>query len=223
MKSPSTAVVAVLLGGGIESTSLVRRFLDAGRRVVPVHVACGLLWDAAEAWHVRRFCEANRAPGLEPLIEIDLPLHSFLHGHWAVSGVGVPQAGAAAAELEIPLRNLTLLGFAVHRLQRYANAALAIGTTADNSYADGSRDYFNRCEAVLSLEAGRPLEILTPYITWNKTRVIRETPAATLALSFSCVHPQGTQHCGTCIKCGRRRQAFETAGVSDPTEYIATG
>ncbi|HTI52151.1 MAG TPA: 7-cyano-7-deazaguanine synthase, partial [Planctomycetaceae bacterium] len=96
---------------------------------------------------------------------------------------------------------------------------LALGTTADNCYRDGSRDYFDRCEEILTLEAGRPVRVLTPLIGLNKTQVIQQSDRETLALSFSCVHPRNEEHCGECIKCGRRRAAFRAAGVEDPTRY----
>lgn len=217
----NAGAVGVLLGGGVESTALVRRFLIDGRSVVPVHVHCGLIWDDCELLFVRRFLEANAMPSLAPLVEIRLSLGDFLGDHWAVTCRGVPQAGAPASELEIPLRNLTLLGFSLQRLRQAQVFDLALGTTADNSYADGSREYFDRCEAVLSLEAGRPVRVLTPLIGLHKTDVIRQSDRHTLALSFSCVHPRTNRHCGTCIKCGRRREAFRAAGVEDQTEYAA--
>lgn len=222
IRNPKSEIVptAVLLGGGIESTALVKRFLAAGETVLPVRVACGLLWDECESVFARRFCEANVCDCLQPLIEIKLPLHDFLGPHWAVTGVDIPRAGDATANLEIPLRNLTLLGFAVHRLKHLPQIVLALGTTADNSFRDGSREYFDRCQDVLALEAGRPVSILTPFIRHNKAQVIRETDRVTLALSFSCVNPQQDRHCGTCIKCGRRQAAFREAGVDDPTEYV---
>src|SRR6516164_5370299 len=105
------ADVAVLLGGGVESTTLVRRFLAEGRAVVPVHVHCGLIWDDCESRYARRFCEASAGAGLAPLVEIRLPLHDFLAAHWAATGNHVPRAGAPSSDLEIPLRNLTLLSF----------------------------------------------------------------------------------------------------------------
>jgi 7-cyano-7-deazaguanine synthase len=213
--------VAVLLGGGVESTSLVRRFLAESRPVVPVHVHCGLIWDDCESRYARRFCEAVAVPILAPLVEIRLPLHDFLAGHWAATGDHVPRAGAASSDLEIPLRNLTLLSFALHRVKGRGISTLALGTTADNSYCDGSREYFDLCEQVLSLEAGRPVTVLTPLIGMNKTEVIRNSDAATLALSFSCVNPPGDLHCGECIKCGKRKAAFQSAGVADPTTYAA--
>lgn len=216
---PPETPVAVLLGGGIESTLLVRRFLDSGAEVVPVHVHCGLIWDDCELNFIERFLDDNRGERLQPLREIRLPLRDFLGRHWAVTGDNVPQSGANASDLEIPLRNLTLLSFALHRLMDLPSVVLALGTTADNCYRDGSREYFDRCQEVLSIEAGRPVRIITPLIGFNKTEVIRNSEPRTLALSFSCVDPQRGRHCGRCIKCGRRRAAFRVAGVADPTLY----
>jgi 7-cyano-7-deazaguanine synthase in queuosine biosynthesis len=244
--------VAVLLGGGVESTALVKQFLVAGRAVSPIHVRCGLIWDDCEAAYARRFCEAHADSRLSPLVEISLPLREILADHWAVTGVNIPRAGAPSAELEIPLRNLTLLSFALHAVRRntrrgawqsagwaapaiaadaqawacdightppHGRFNLALGTTADNNYRDGSREYFDRCEQVLSAEADCPVRILTPFIEQSKLDVIRGSDHETLSLSFSCVNPQQMLHCGQCIKCGRRQTAFRDAGVVDPTQY----
>jgi 7-cyano-7-deazaguanine synthase in queuosine biosynthesis len=205
----------------VESTALVARFLSEGRSVIPVHVSCGLIWDEAETRWVRRFCAAQACDRLASLIEIPWPLTGFFRNHWAVTGQGIPPAGAAASQLEIPMRNLSLLGFSVHWLKHVPRYQMAMGTTADNHYPDGSRDYFDKVEAVLSLEAGFPVQILTPFIQQTKTDVIRATPREVLAASFSCVNPQGDQLCGRCIKCGSRRAAFLAAGVDDPTYYAA--
>ena len=62
--------VAVLLGGGVESTALVRQFLAEGRHVSPVHIHCGLIWDDCESRYVRRFCDSIATALLAPLIEI---------------------------------------------------------------------------------------------------------------------------------------------------------
>jgi 7-cyano-7-deazaguanine synthase len=42
-----------------------------------------------------------------------------------------------------------------------------------------------------------------------------------LDLSLSCMNPQGGLHCGLCSKCRERRDAFDEAGVADPTFYAA--
>lgn len=219
LSRPAPSTIAVLFGGGIESTALVRRFLDEGNEVVPVRIHCGLIWDDCESQFARRFLAANACDRLRPLREIRLPLHDFLGEHWAVTGRNIPRSGAAAAELEIPLRNLTLLGFAFQLVRGEADLVLALGTTADNCYHDGSREYFDRCQKVLSLEAGCDVSILTPLIHLNKTEVIQQSDEEALRLSFSCVNPNAGRHCGHCIKCGRRKASFQAAGVIDPTDY----
>ena len=44
--------------------------------------------------------------------------------------------------------------------------------------------------------------------------------AVPFALTWSC-YEGGEAHCGRCGTCVERREAFATAGVSDPTQYAA--
>jgi 7-cyano-7-deazaguanine synthase len=211
--------VSVLLGGGVESTALVDLILAEGEQVIPVHVSCGLAWDDAELNAVQRFLDARKCPRLGPLIEIRISLAGFLNDHWAVQRTEAPTETLPYGSLEIPHRNMLLLGLAVHRLPKSRRMRLATGTTAENNFSDGSRLYFDRCADVLSLEMERPVTILTPFISLTKTDVIRLSSRETLAMSFSCVSPVNGGHCGTCIKCRKKKQAFIAASVDDPTRY----
>ena len=40
-----------------------------------------------------------------------------------------------------------------------------------------------------------------------------------LELTLSCMNPRNGLHCGQCSKCRERRDAFNDAGVADPTAY----
>jgi 7-cyano-7-deazaguanine synthase len=40
-----------------------------------------------------------------------------------------------------------------------------------------------------------------------------------LELTLSCMNPRGGLHCGMCSKCRERRDAFNEAGIDDPTRY----
>ncbi len=219
MSSPPEHPLVVLLGGGIESTLLVKQFLAAGKTVWPVYQHWGLRWEDVERTYARRFCQANACARLHPLTEVRHSHRDALGGHWALTGVQVPRAGDPAHCLEIPLRNLTLLRTAAARLSQLPELNLVMGTTADNHFSDGSREFFDRCEQQLTLEFHRPVRVLTPLIQADKSQVIRQADQETLALSFSCIDPQADLHCGVCYKCGRRKEAFRTAGVADPTVY----
>jgi 7-cyano-7-deazaguanine synthase len=81
----------------------------------------------------------------------------------------------------------------------------------------------------LSLGLDHPVEIVTPFSTWEKEDVIRRGVelGVPLELTLSCMKPEGGPpdtgavpvHCGLCSKCRERRDAFEAAAVGDPTTY----
>ena len=64
--------------------------------------------------------------------------------------------------------------------------------------------------------------VLAPFVAWTKADIVRR--GAELGVPFedtwSC-YKGGDVHCGTCGTCTERREAFELAGVSDPTHYAA--
>lgn len=211
--------VVVLAGGGIETAALIPALLAAGAEVTPLHVRCGLGWEAHESAALRRCCARLTRPELKPIVEIDYPLRDLLAAHWGVSGDGIPDAHDDPGRLEIPLRNITLLTAAAIRFRDLPDLVLATGTTADNHFGDGSRAFFDECEALFGMAMQRRVRVLTPFIHLTKTQVIQQSDVAALAASWSCIDPRGDEHCGRCIKCGRRQAAFLAAGVADPTIY----
>ena len=67
----------------------------------------------------------------------------------------------------------------------------------------------------------REWQIYAPFANLNKGDIVRL--GAGLGVPFeetwSC-YKGGTLHCGTCGTCVERREAFELAGVEDPTRYM---
>lgn len=63
-------------------------------------------------------------------------------------------------------------------------------------------------------------QLLAPFLAWSKAEIVRR--GAELGVPFegtwSC-YKGGARHCGVCGTCVERREAFELAGVADPTEY----
>jgi 7-cyano-7-deazaguanine synthase len=218
--APDTSFV-VLAGGGVETAVLLPALLALGYAVQPLHVRCGFTWEADESACLGRLAAVCANPRLMPVIEIGYPLGDVLADHWGMRGRDVPSAGSPPAGLEIPFRNITLLTAAAIRFRASDPLVLATGTTADNHFGDGSRAFFDACERLLATASGRRVTIATPFIGMSKPEVIRRGSQEALACSWSCVDPRGGRHCGRCIKCGRRREAFRLAATPDPTDYAS--
>jgi 7-cyano-7-deazaguanine synthase len=66
--------------------------------------------------------------------------------------------------------------------------------------------------------------VLAPFVASTKADIVRR--GAELGVPFadtwSC-YKGGEVHCGTCGTCVERQEAFELAGVADPTSYLAAG
>jgi 7-cyano-7-deazaguanine synthase len=64
------------------------------------------------------------------------------------------------------------------------------------------------------------VELVTPFVERTKAEIVRR--GADLGVPFektwSC-YQGGEVHCGRCGTCVERREAFELAGVADPTQY----
>jgi 7-cyano-7-deazaguanine synthase len=63
-------------------------------------------------------------------------------------------------------------------------------------------------------------QLLAPFLAWSKADIVRRGAELDVpfAATWSC-YKGGAVHCGTCGTCVERIEAFELAGVPDPTEY----
>jgi 7-cyano-7-deazaguanine synthase len=68
--------------------------------------------------------------------------------------------------------------------------------------------------------ADQRLRIVTPFSKLHKSEVMQLGKDLPLEWSFSCIQPQGREHCGRCNKCAERKQAFLDANMKDPTTYL---
>jgi 7-cyano-7-deazaguanine synthase len=73
----------------------------------------------------------------------------------------------------------------------------------------------------MSLGLAHDIRIETPFGDTDKSDVIKlgASLGVPLELTLSCMNPRDGLHCGVCSKCRERRDAFNGAGVADPTRY----
>ena len=124
-------------------------------------------------------------------------------------------------------RNAVFVQVAVGVAVAEGAAAVALGIHAgDHAIYPDCRPEFVDAAQHLALVANEGFvvdgfTVLAPFLRWSKADIVRR--GAELGVPFadtwSC-YRGGDVHCGTCGTCTERREAFDDAGVDDPTKYL---
>ena len=216
----------VLLSGGLDSTTLLYSLMDL-YRCWPVSISYGQK-HSKEIMAARNVCEARGGKLLERWKLIDLSvLRSILPS--ALTGVGtVPEGHYQSENMKstvVPNRNMILLsiagGYAVGISAKYLAYAPHMG---DHSiYPDCRPAFIEAARAALCLATGWEndgLELITPFSDMTKADIVKlgSKLGVPFGKTWSCYNGRD-KHCGVCGTCRERIEAFEIAGVKDPTVY----
>lgn len=212
--------IAVLASGGLDSSVLVA---DQARNaeVFPIYVQWGLAWEATEREALQSFLAALGSAGVMPLTVLSVPIGAMYGDHWSLTGKGVPALGEPDSSVFLPGRNILLIGLAAVWCSTHDVSRIAIGSLDGNPFPDATPEFFRDFTRVLSIGLGHQVHVEAPYRDLHKSEIIKRFSGLPLELTLTCMAPRGGKHCGRCNKCGERRLAFEQAGVTDRTVYLA--
>jgi 7-cyano-7-deazaguanine synthase len=221
--------VAVLTSGGLDSAVLVAD-LARNAAVFPLYVEFGLAWETAERRALEAYLAALGDRPIEPLVKLAVPVDRVYGRHWSLTGEDVPNYDASIDSDYLPGRNVLLLGVAgvwcaLHDIHR-----IALGSLMQNPYPDATLEFFAEYGRLLSGALRHSIEVVAPYRGMGKSDLIRAHGELPVHLTLTCIGqkagtsldeggPQGPLHCGACIKCHERHEAFVEAGVPDRTRY----
>jgi 7-cyano-7-deazaguanine synthase len=143
--------------------------------------------------------------------------------------VDVPEGhytDASMAVTVVPNRNAIMLSVAVGvATARGASAVAAAVHAGDHTIYPDCRPAFIEAaehEARVANEGfiADGFRILAPFVEISKADIVRRGAAlgVPFAETWSC-YIGGERHCGRCGTCVERREAFDLAGVDDPTVY----
>ena len=215
--------VGALVSGGLDSAVMLYELARTRRQLFPIYVRCGLPWEDEEQRFLGRFIGQLANSRIQPPQVLDYPMQDVYRDAWYATGEGVPGYAEPDERWEIPGRNLILLSKAGVWAALHGVGSLALGILASNPFSDATPRFFTSLEATLSAALGTCMTVLRPFADMHKSDVVRIGAALPLELTLSCARPIAGRHCGTCGKCRERIEAFEAAGVPDPTEYQAMG
>lgn len=212
---------AVLVSAGLDSAVLAAA--EARRaRVHPIYVSGGLAWEAQERAALERLLAAPPLAGAcEPLVSLSFSLSDLYPStHWALRGEP-PAFDTPDEDVYLVGRNIALLSMAAIYCAQHGIERISLGPLSGNPFPDATAEFFDSIEQTLSRGLAQRIEVATPFFTMTKRDVIELgiELGVPLELTLSCMNPQAGQHCGRCSKCRERRDAFNEAGVDDPTVY----
>lgn len=139
----------------------------------------------------------------------------------------VPDGHYAAATMRatiVPNRNAIMLAiaFGVAAAGQADAVAAAVHGGDHFIYPDCRPAFVDAFAAMqrLALDGVARIALETPFLRWSKADIVREGArlGVPFAQTWSC-YKGGTRHCGRCGTCVERREAFDLAGIRDPTTY----
>ena len=212
----------VIYSGGLDSTVLLYDLHNAGHALGALSVNYGQ----------RHSCELECASKICAQLKVahkvaDL---STLQPLLAGSSLTSPEIDVAEGHYTeenmkttvVPNRNMILLALATgHALSIGAQQVAYAAHSGDHAiYPDCRNEFADAMARAMALCDWSQVELYRPFVDWTKADIVRR--GAELGVPFgqtwSC-YKGGNKHCGRCGTCIERREAFDLAGVEDPTNY----
>ena len=202
--------VAVLFSAGLDSAVLLAMAAARGP-AVPIYVAVGLAWEAAEMRAAERLLnEAPFAGRVRPLVRLHVDMRDvYPESHWAIRGEA-PGFDTPDSDVYLEGRNVILLSKAAVFMARAGIERILIGPLAGNPFPDATPQFFAAMATALSLGLAAPIHIEAPLANLHKADVVRlgRELGVPLDLTLSCMQPEGDRGCGRCSKCREREEGF---------------
>jgi 7-cyano-7-deazaguanine synthase len=141
------------------------------------------------------------------------------------SGGEIPEGHYADENMKrtvVPFRNGIMLAVAGGFAESCGAQGLVIAAHGGDHaiYPDCREEFMRAMGDALRLGTYAGIELLRPFITMTKGQIAAE--GVRLGVDFSqtwSCYKGGEIHCGKCGTCVERREAFQLAGVADPTVY----
>jgi 7-cyano-7-deazaguanine synthase len=143
-------------------------------------------------------------------------------------GGDIPEGHYAAGNMRqtvVPFRNAIMLSIGAGFAESSGAEALVIAAhSGDHTIYPDCREAFMLAMAeAMKQGTYAGIRLLCPFLTLDKAGIAREGArlGVDYARTWSC-YKGGEVHCGRCGTCVERREAFQKAGLKDPTEYLST-
>lgn len=122
----------------------------------------------------------------------------------------------------VPNRNMIMISLAAGlAIARGCNKVMYAAHAGDHTiYPDCRPEFFSYVKQTILLGNYNGPILEAPFITRTKAEIAEagSNLGVPFELTYSCYNGRDI-HCGVCGTCTERREAFEVAGITDPTTY----
>ena len=212
----------VLLSGGLDSTVLLTYCLSLHHEVK----AIGFDYGQRHRRELESALAVARSLGVEFTVADLSALKPVLAGSSQTSDdIDVPFGHYAEETMKatvVPNRNMLMLAVAGAWAisSEFEQVAYAAHAGDHPIYPDCRPGFVDALSSAMQLAHWHGVNIFAPFINRTKAEIVRlgNQLAAPLDLTWSC-YVGGEKHCKRCGTCVERVEAFQLAGVIDPTVY----
>lgn len=222
----------VILSGGVDSAVVLYRLLHEKHECVTLSFNYGQrhgLCELHAAHHIARAAHVEHhvldVPALSrnakgsALVDHAAPMP---HGHYTDD---------SQKATVVPGRNLLMLAHAYSFALGNGCHAVAFGAHAGDHaiYPDCRPRFFEALRDTFEVADYRTVRLVAPFLHGTKADVVKVGArlGVPFDLTWTCYDPVADsglipimRHCGKCGACVERREAFQLAGVQDPTEWV---
>ena len=142
----------------------------------------------------------------------------------SLCNTNIPLTSEFSQPLIVPFRNAIFLSVAVSYAISVGADKIFYGAHGSDEpfYPDCRREFYEAFEKAAQLGTGERISIQAPFSGKRKSAVIKKGAELSVPfdLTWSC-YCDAEKHCGKCESCVNRKQAFQEAGLADPTKYQA--
>ncbi len=217
--------VCVLLSGGMDSVTALYEALETQEVVACLSFDYGSKHNAREIPFAK--LHANRKGVVHQTIPLEF-MNGLFKSDLLQSGGDIPDGHYAEESMKqtvVPFRNGIMLAIATGHAESVGAEGLVIAAhSGDHAIYPDCREPFMQGMADAMREGTYArIELLRPFIDTDKTGIASRGVELWIDFSetWSC-YKGGEIHCGVCGTCVERREAFQLAGLTDPTLYEQT-
>ena len=214
--------VAVLVSGGMDSVAALYDAVESHSVVAGLSFDYGSKHNQREIPFARLHCE--KLGVTHQMIELGF-INELFASDLLKSGGDVPEGHYEEENMKqtvVPFRNGIMLSVAAGYAESVGAEGLVIAAhSGDHTIYPDCREEFMRAMAdAIRLGTYADIELVRPFIAMRKEDIVRRghSLGVNFSLTWSCYKGQDI-HCGVCGTCVERREAFQIAGLPDPTKY----